>query len=128
VIKELVKRNAACIKSLTPKVYYGGEKSKRFDWEDKWQKDFQNYNDIGDGFMSHPDGFNIYKDGQLYDIKDRYDNDVRTDKDLIEIVETIGKEASGRFARLEVVEIPDDVNWEIQEYDGYESIHEIHRS
>lgn len=53
----------------------------------------------------------------------------RTDSDLIAVIEEIGeKEASGRFAELEVVEIPDDVNWEIDDYDGIETIHEVHRS
>jgi hypothetical protein len=38
------------------------------------------------------------------------------------------KAASGRHAQLVIVEIPDDIEWEIDEYDGVESIHEKHRS
>lgn len=53
----------------------------------------------------------------------------RTDSDLIAIVEELGEEsASGRFAQLKIVEIPNDVNWEIYDYDGVETIHEVHRS
>ena len=52
----------------------------------------------------------------------------RTDADLIAVVEELGKEANGDFASLEVVEIPDDVNWEIDDYDGIETVHEVHRS
>ena len=52
----------------------------------------------------------------------------RNDPILVHVVETLGDEANGRFAKLRVVEIPDDVNWEISEYDGYESIEEVHRS
>ena len=53
----------------------------------------------------------------------------RTDPRLLAAVEKIGYEkANGVFADLEIVEIPDDVEWEIQEYDGWESIHEKHRS
>ena len=55
------------------------------------------------------------------------DHDLRTDAKLVECVETLGEEADGRFAELNVVEIPDDVNWEIDEYDGLETIHEVHR-
>lgn len=55
------------------------------------------------------------------------DNDLRTDAKLVECVETLGEEADGRFAELKVVEIPDDVEWEIDYYDGLESIHEVHR-
>lgn len=52
----------------------------------------------------------------------------RTDKDLISVVEELGVEkASGKHASLEVVEIPDDIQYEIEEYDGIESIHEVHR-
>ena len=46
---------------------------------------------------------------------------------LVECVETLGTKANGRFAELHVVEIPDDVDWFIDEYDGIESIHERHR-
>ena len=52
----------------------------------------------------------------------------RDDADLITVVEELGKEANGRHAELEVVEIPDGVNWEIDDYDGIETIHEVHRS
>lgn len=55
-------------------------------------------------------------------------NESRTDSNLIEIVKSLGKEANGMCADLEIVEIPDDINYEIDEYDGSESIHEVHRS
>ena len=54
-------------------------------------------------------------------------SDDRTNPRLVEVVETLGKDASGGFANLEVVEVPDDVNWEIHDYDGWETIHEKHR-
>ena len=56
------------------------------------------------------------------------DYDLRSDEKLIECVETLGEEADGRFARLVVVDIPDDIDWEINYYDGVETIHEVHRS
>jgi len=57
------------------------------------------------------------------------DSDIpRDDPVLIEIVEKMGKKANGMCADLEIVEIPEDVNFEIDEYDGMESIHEVHRS
>jgi hypothetical protein len=57
------------------------------------------------------------------------ENKIRTDPDLIEVIETLGKKASDRFADLGIVEIPDDVgdNWEIAEYDGAEWVQEVHR-
>lgn len=52
----------------------------------------------------------------------------RADPDLIAVVEKLGKEANGTCADLKIVEIPDGVDYEIEEYDGMESVHEKHRS
>lgn len=52
----------------------------------------------------------------------------RTDKLLIQVVEELGEKANGSCAKLMIIEIPDDVNWQIDEYDGLESVHEVHRS
>jgi len=54
--------------------------------------------------------------------------DDRTNPLLVEAVEALGKEADGSVAELKVVEIPDGVDFEIDDYDGMESIHERHRS
>jgi len=34
----------------------------------------------------------------------------------------------GQFAELKIVEVPDDVNWYIEEYDGMEHVAERHRT
>lgn len=47
---------------------------------------------------------------------------------LVAVVEQMGDAADGWCAELKVVEIPDGVEWKIEEYDGRESIHEKHRS
>jgi len=47
---------------------------------------------------------------------------------LVKVVEELGTRANGNHSDLAIVEIPDDVSFEIDEYDGMESIHEIHRS
>ena len=51
----------------------------------------------------------------------------RNDPALVATVRELGEEANGECADLEIVEIPDDVKWHIEEYDGMESIHEDHR-
>lgn len=57
------------------------------------------------------------------------DDDKRNHPLLIQAIEEVGEvESSGTFARIRVVDIPDDIEWEINEYDGIESIHEKHRS
>lgn len=61
----------------------------------------------------------------------KYDDDEgdfrRYDPKLVKCVEELGDKASGAHAELKVVEIPDDVEWKIDEYDGNEEVHEVHR-
>ena len=52
----------------------------------------------------------------------------RTDPRLVEVVEKLGQAASGSVADLQVVEIPDDIDWVIEEYDGLEWVAESHRT
>jgi hypothetical protein len=52
----------------------------------------------------------------------------RNDPDLIAVIEEFGKKADGFAASLRIVEIPDDVKWQIEEYDGLEWIAEKHRT
>lgn len=51
----------------------------------------------------------------------------RNDKNLIKVVKELGEEANGRFASLKIVEIPDNIEYEISDYDGVESVEERHR-
>ena len=52
----------------------------------------------------------------------------RADLKLVECVEKLGEDADGTFAELKVVNIPDDVEWTIEEYDGIEWVSEKHRT
>lgn len=52
----------------------------------------------------------------------------RDDPILIQVINELGKEADSRLSKLKIVEIPEGIKWEIDEYDGMESIHEIHQS
>ena len=54
--------------------------------------------------------------------------DDRTNPHLIAVIEEMGEEADGDYAQLEIIEIPDDVDWYIDYYDGMETIREKHRS
>jgi len=57
------------------------------------------------------------------------DNDIpRDDPELVAIVEKLGEDSWGEYAELLVVEVPDDVEWYIEEYDGQEWIAERHRT
>lgn len=48
----------------------------------------------------------------------------RHNKNLIKVVEELGKKANGICAELAVVEIPDGTDYRIDEYDGLETIAE----
>jgi hypothetical protein len=78
-------------------------------------------------------GFNISKEAKaLYEtitsIEASSHEMQRDDPVLIKIVEDLGAEANGSYAKLKVVEIPDDVDWAIDEYDGKEWVAEKHRT
>lgn len=52
---------------------------------------------------------------------------LRNDPALVQVVEALGEAAAGDYSNLQVVEIPDDVLWHIEEYDGMEQVAENHR-
>jgi hypothetical protein len=54
--------------------------------------------------------------------------DKRADEDLVAVVEELGEDANGHSANLKIVEIPDDVDWYIDENDGLEHVAERHRT
>lgn len=48
----------------------------------------------------------------------------REDPVLIEVVEELGERANSPFAKLVVVDIPDGMEYEIDDYDGFETLHQ----
>ena len=52
----------------------------------------------------------------------------RNDPALVEVVEELGEKANGKYSDLKIVEIPDNVEWHIAEYDGREHVAENHRT
>lgn len=78
------------------------------------------------GFGLSDKALDMYK--QLSNKSEVYSFELdRTDPILIQVVEALGAEADGRYAKLRIIEIPDDIEWEITEYDGSESVEEVHR-
>lgn len=58
-----------------------------------------------------------------------HDRDIpRDDELLVRLVEELGDNANGHCAELKIVEIPEGVDWYIEEYDGMEWISERHRT
>jgi hypothetical protein len=53
---------------------------------------------------------------------------VRACPSLVAAVKALGRKVNGRFAKLAIIEIPDGIEFEVTEYDGYERVEEKHRS
>lgn len=106
---------------------YGDERMTR-DWDSLLSKMNKKYKEFKTS--------NVYnwlydeKEKKMYAFKSFHGEEshkIRTNPDLIKIVEEMGEKANGRCAELSIVDIPDDVDWFIDEYDGIESVHEKHR-
>ena len=52
----------------------------------------------------------------------------RDDEDLVKVVKKLKDKANTMCSNLKVVEIPEDIEWQIEEYDGNEWISEKHRT
>lgn len=63
-----------------------------------------------------------------YDKEKKCWMDDRCNPDLVSLVETLGPIANGKHCHLKVLEIPDDVQYTIEEYDGMEWVAEKHRT
>jgi hypothetical protein len=86
-------------------------------------------NDKHGGFSLSEEARDLYKERAGINNNDWYYWDLdRDDPILIQIVEEMGDAANGNFAKLKVVTIPDDVEWQIGEYDGLEWVAEKHRT
>ena len=115
-IKYLVQKKSELIKAIPFQ-----------EWtEEPTEKDYFTI-DIGDGFKAYRIAEDILlKDDIVYEYIDANEN--RAHPDLIEVVEKLGKEAWGDCAKLKIVEIPNDADWTICDYDGAEWVAEKHRT
>ena len=90
-------------------------------------------NNCWGGFGLSEKGLLLYAElsGQKVDnVKSNYDAGKyppRNDVHLVKVVETLGDEASSDLADLKIIDIPNDVAFDIYNYDGIESVHEHHR-
>lgn len=86
-------------------------------------------NDCYGGFGLSQLAFQKYKKMAGITDENFYDRDIpRNDPYLIKIIKELGMSANGRHANLKIVEIPGNVEWLIQEYDGAEWVAEKHRT
>lgn len=117
---------------VEPIEYYGGPGSAYYEankdrkspdeWRQSYERDLER-SKTGSGLL-----ITRFHDGKVI-CDDHRNESNRSCPELIKVVEALGeKESSGQLAELRIVEIPDGVNWELSEYDGIESVHEVHRT
>ena len=104
------------------------EKYAGKDWEKHYENKLFKLEPFTEGFERQKMMADIlYKDNIVYSLQDKRKDSLRAHPDLIEVVEKMKEKANGRHAKLKIVKIPDDVEWEIEEYDGTEWVSEKHR-
>jgi len=86
------------------------------------EKAVQRYSDLaGLGLTFHKKyviGLWEFPNGDWWDEKDLS----RSDPILVQVVEELGEEANGMYARLEIEELPAGTLYRIDEYDGLETV------
>jgi hypothetical protein len=89
-------------------------------------KTYETWKELEDAKLKYDDPW-VCKEGILQSTSSNFKMN-RTDERLIQVIETLGEESYGACANLEIVEIPDDIDYEIKDYDGQETIAETHRT
>lgn len=112
----LIALQSAAVKVMTEQEYTGGYERGR--------AGIETFEPCGNGFEIGWIEDVLYKDGKVY----CYQDDIRDDPHLIQVVGELGERASGKYSDLNIVEFPDDVEYIIENYDGSEWIAEKHRT
>lgn len=97
---------------------------------------FNEYYSIWTYYLTPPEERNVIPEGSdvgtsMQYAMDQVFHDWEIDRDdpaLVQAVEELGENSWGSYAQLKVVEIPDDVEWEVYEYGGNEWVAEKHRT
>ena len=81
------------------------------------------------GFGLSEKALELYKERMNIKVKNFWDRSIPRDcETLVQIVQELGKKADGDFSELGIVEVPEEVEWQIDDYDGQEWVAEKHRT
>jgi hypothetical protein len=82
----------------------------------------------------------VFEKGEFFDLVHYYKDEIKdenyfSDRDierddpvLVQVVQEMGAKSNGTYSQLSVVEIPDGIQWTIEEYDGSEWVAEVHQT
>lgn len=102
---------------------YSGKKSNK--------EDFIKQGDADDIYITTTDCGEEFDDYSSLNIDwfEEYNDSIefRSDPVLIKVLEELGDDANGHSAAIEIVDVPDDANVYIDNYDGLETVREKHR-
>ena len=110
------------------KSYYGGDgkhAEKAKEWEEKYKKDLKEFEE----YLKDPKTdfcLTVFSPDKEYVLS--YSDIERNNPLLIKCIKTLKKDVNGSFADIKIVTIPDGTDWEIDNYDGMESVEEKHNS
>ena len=126
--KRLIEMNSPLVRKITYSEYTGGRASSFFNQEDEWQA--KDWHDVGDGLFAGHGEYVLYDEtGETVWTHDARSYENRTHPDLLAVIKELGEDvASGEHAEIEIVDIPDGIEYEIEDYDGIETVEEAHRS
>ena len=119
----LHERKAKCIEILPIEEYYGKENKDRVK---EAITEMKKYLKTGKCNGWDPPLTPDFKKVIMF--KNRYEKGSRTDSVLVECVETLKEEANGDCAQLKIVEIPFNVLFQIEDFDGIEHVAQQHQT
>lgn len=133
-LMRLIELKSETVESFSPKKYYGGENEKyrkKDEWQERWNEDFSSrYKHLNGDWWANDNYTLVYnkKENLLYSDESRHKEEMRTNPILVKVVEELGEKANGWGAELRVIDLPEGIEYEIDDYDGIETVRERHRS
>jgi hypothetical protein len=121
-IKLLIQIDSPCVEKMHKSKWYDEEYTSE-QISENIKEDFKV--DLGDGYLAKIDINTVLYNDCIYMAKHQIE--YRSHPDLIKVIELLKDEAFGPQADLQIVDIPDDITWDLQEDYGIETIHETHR-
>jgi hypothetical protein len=123
-----------CKEIATPVAeYFGDDEKARYNSLIDWRK-YKAMKSVDDNAFQSM-FTNVFSNDEQFILYERANSEslcqFRSNPLLIQVIEEFteaGKKVSRRCSNVVVIEIPDDVEWHIAEYDGYEHVAENHRT